>query len=316
MDLGELILRYYLSLFSFFLIIYLIYLIFFSTLNLEKNLIKIDKGDSISKIINSLSYKDNLFLKKTHYLTLIITNKLISPVNYGKFKFPEKANFLNILKIITKKSNQDYKITIIEGWQEFQLNNYLNKFYNESIALSYENILAETYIINSSNSFSQLELFLKSYTHEYLYKFYDNDLIKKYGFKKILIISSLVEKEAKNENDKRLIASVIFNRLDKKMKLQIDASVIFSITKGKRRMKRSLNYEDLKIKDPYNTYYIKSLPPGMISYVSPKTIKIVLENTKSDFLFYYYDVLEKKHIFSRSYNMHKTKLYEYRKKNK
>ena len=54
----------------------------------------------------------------------------------------------------------------------------------------------------------------------------------------------------------------------------------------------------------------------MISYVGPKTVELVLESPKSDFLFYFYNILEKKHIFSKNYNEHKKKLNEYRKKTK
>ena len=54
----------------------------------------------------------------------------------------------------------------------------------------------------------------------------------------------------------------------------------------------------------------------MISYVGKKTIEILLENKKSDYFFYFYNILEKKHIFSKNYKDHKKKLYEYRKKNK
>ena len=54
----------------------------------------------------------------------------------------------------------------------------------------------------------------------------------------------------------------------------------------------------------------------MISYVGEETIKIVLENTKSEFLFYFYNIIEKKHIFSKTYDEHKNNLNEYRKKSK
>ena len=64
----------------------------------------------------------------------------------------------------------------------------------------------------------------------------------------------------------------------------------------------------------FNTYYIYGLPPDLISYVGPETVKIVLENTKSDYLFYFYNILEKKHIFSKNFKEHKIKLNEYRKK--
>jgi len=65
-----------------------------------------------------------------------------------------------------------------------------------------------------------------------LFNNYDgNILLNEYSINEIMTIASLVEREGINDNDKRLISSVIFNRLNKNMKLQIDASTIFSITR-------------------------------------------------------------------------------------
>ena len=61
----------------------------------------------------------------------------------------------------------------------------------------------------------------------------------------IMIMGSLLEKEALDNDDKRLVSSVIFNRLNKDMKLQIDASVLFSITDGKYNLGRKLSFDDL-----------------------------------------------------------------------
>ena len=61
-----------------------------------------------------------------------------------------------------------------------------------------------------------------------------------------------------------------------------------------------------------NKYFIKGLPPKPICYVSGKTIEIVLENYKSNYLFYFYDENKQKHIFSKTYNKHKQLLKEYR----
>ena len=96
------------------------------------------------------------------------------------------------------------------------------------------------------------------------------------------------------------------------MKLQIDASTIFAITKGKFKFNRELSYNDLKIKDSYNTYFIYGLPPGPISYVGRKTIEIVLENYKSEYLFYFFDSKLGEHIFSKTFNEHKNKLSKYK----
>ena len=98
------------------------------------------------------------------------------------------------------------------------------------------------------------------------------------------------------------------------MKLQIDATVIYSLTTGKYNLDRKLTYKDLKIKNRYNTYYIYGLPPSPISYVGLKTIELIFENYKSNYLFYFYNKYENKHIYSMKYKEHLQKLNEYRSK--
>ena len=98
------------------------------------------------------------------------------------------------------------------------------------------------------------------------------------------------------------------------MKLQIDATVIFGLTKGENNLNRKLTYNDLKIENEFNTYIINGLPPEPISYVGKNTLNIVLENYSSDFLFYFFNKSLNKHIFSLNYDEHKKKLNEYRKK--
>ena len=130
-----------------------------------------------------------------------------------------------------------------------------------------------------------------------------------------MIIGSLLEKEGLDYNDKKKIYSVIMNRLNKKMKLQIDATVIYSLTNGYGNLNRKLTYNDLKIEHDFNTYYTYGLPPEPISYVGYKTIELIFENYKTDYLFYFYNSFENKHVFSISYKNHLTKLNEYRSKN-
>ena len=145
-------------------------------------------------------------------------------------------------------------------------------------------------------------------------KFKDHNLLEKFSFKEILIIGSLLEKEGINSEDKRKIYSVIMNRLKSNMKLQIDATVIYSLTAGKRDFNRKLTYDDLKIDMPYNTYKYYGLPPEPISYVGYKTIELIFEDYKTDYLFYFYNSFEDKHIFSLNYKEHLKRLNEYRSK--
>ena len=307
-------LRYYLSLFSLiFFILYFIYILFFQKLFLEQVTITINKSDNINKIAKLITKDNNYIEKQIYLLSLKISNAFYKSINYGKFNINKNSNFFSVLKIISQKSNLDFKITIIEGWEEYQLSNYLNIFFKGKYAIPYENLLADTYIINSSNTLQDFNKYLKIQKNNFFKKYKKNSLYKKYGEKNILIISSMVEKEAKNYEDKKLIASVILNRLNLNMKLQIDATVIYALTEGRKKFEKKLTYKDLKFEHPYNTYYIRGLPPGMISYSGPETVKSVLESHKSHFLFYFYNILEKKHIFSKNYKEHKTKLDVYRK---
>ena len=129
-----------------------------------------------------------------------------------------------------------------------------------------------------------------------------------------MIIGSLIEKEGLDKTDKQKIASVIFNRLKNRMKLQIDATVLYSLTNGDYNLNRKLLISDLKFDHPYNTYIYKGLPPKPISYVGKKTLDIIFENNETDFLFYFFNKSLKKHIFSKNYEEHKSRLNEYRRK--
>ena len=308
-------LRYYLSLFSFIILfIYFIYVFNFNSFNKNNKIIEINKGESIVVILDKIAFNENIINKKIYYIYLYFYNKYYKQINYGRFQLNKQLNVNETLEIITKKSNIDYRITIIEGWEKYQLDKYLSQFYENFERLNYNELIADTYLINSSNSFVDFKKFMHTSKDNFFKKHKANKLLQNYGAEKILILSSLVEKEAKDNADKLLIASVILNRLNKKMKLQIDATVIAAITKGEYKFNRKLTYKDLKIQDEINTYFIKGLPKEMISYVGKDTIEIVLKNPKSDFLFYFYNILEDKHIYSKSFNEHKTKLNGYRKK--
>ena len=93
--------------------------------------------------------------------------------------------------------------------------------------------------------------------------------------------ASLIEKEAKVESDRPLIASVIQNRLKKNMKLQIDATIQYIL--GHREI---VTDKDLKVKDPYNTYLYYGLPPGPIASPGLTSIMAALHPAKSTYLYY------------------------------
>ena len=192
------------------------------------------------------------------------------------------------------------------------MQNELSKYFSNVEEIPYNDILADTYFFEKNENFNFFLNKLKKFKLNYFEKFNENILNENFSNEEIMIMGSLIEKEGLDYNDKRHIYSVIFNRLKINMKLQIDASVLFAITDGEYNLNRNLRLKDLKFNHPSNTYINYGLPPKPISYVGTKTIDLIYENYKSDFLFYFFDNSLKKHIFSKTYENHKKKLNEFR----
>ncbi|MBI3274301.1 MAG: endolytic transglycosylase MltG [Candidatus Colwellbacteria bacterium] len=104
-----------------------------------------------------------------------------------------------------------------------------------------------------------------------------------------LIVASILEKEAKTENDMRLVAGIINKRMELGMPLQIDATVAYGACL------RSIGYCDvtqigianeIKIDGLYNSYARAGLPPGPISNPGLKAIRAALDPIRSDYLYY------------------------------
>ncbi len=110
----------------------------------------------------------------------------------------------------------------------------------------------------------------------------------------LIVIASLVEREARVDEDRAAIARVIYNRLDKEMPLQIDATVQYALGKQKER----LLFKDLEIDSPYNTYKIPGLPPGPIASPGRESIQAVLDPPPSPYIYYVLADANGKHAFA------------------
>lgn len=122
------------------------------------------------------------------------------------------------------------------------------------------------------------------------------------GLHKLLTVASVVEREARIERDRSLIAAVIWNRLAKGMKLEVDATVTY-IPGQSGENKARVFYKDLENDSPYNTYRRYGLPPGPICNPGIASILAAMNPAPVDYLFY---VARKdgSHIFSRTHEEH------------
>jgi UPF0755 protein len=110
-------------------------------------------------------------------------------------------------------------------------------------------------------------------------------------------ISSLIEAESKLDEDRPLVSSVIKNRLEDNMILQIDATVLYSLQKRKS----SVLLIDLQTDSPYNTYKYSGLPPTPISGFGERSMKAIFNTPENDFIYYLLTDVNGKMTFTGDY---------------
>lgn len=122
----------------------------------------------------------------------------------------------------------------------------------------------------------------------------------------VVIMASIIEREASKSSDRHKIAGVLYNRIAKGMPLQVDVTFLYTL--GKNTFQLTL--EDLRSDNPYNTYVHKGLPPGPIGSPSLDSLHAAVHPEKSNNLFYLADRSGVTH-FSRTYEEHlaKKRLY-------
>ena len=98
----------------------------------------------------------------------------------------------------------------------------------------------------------------------------------------MVTLASLVERESKAATDRDKIASVIYNRLNIGMKLQIDATVLYALGEWKDRVL----YSDLEVDSPYNTYRYEGLPAGPIASSGKASLEAALNPASTNYIYY------------------------------
>ena len=111
----------------------------------------------------------------------------------------------------------------------------------------------------------------------------------------LLIVASMIEREAKVDADRPKIAAVIYNRLAVRKRLEIDATVEYAVGHG------NLTAKDLRSGSPYNTYTSDGLPPTPIAAPGEAAIKAALQPADGDWIYYVLATKEGEHAFTKSY---------------
>lgn len=280
--------------------------------NYEAFDLTVSPGSSLRQVCGQLKDHHVTQSKWTCY-ALMRTLNANKYLQAGQFDISKNLSHYQVIKRILFKPSKMIDVTFIEGMTVFDLvatlsqqeqlyfseqlkqdmlahpSDYEGRYYPDTYRIAFGGDVAQI-LISSEQRMSQL-------------------LIQEWGKRDItipidspeqaLVVASLIEEETPHDDERPLIASVIYNRLKKKMKLQIDATVHYALNDYE-----PLSYKDLKTQHDYNTYYIQGLPPTPIALVQPESLKAALHPQHTDFLFYVADIKTGKHIFTRQYQDH------------
>ena len=125
----------------------------------------------------------------------------------------------------------------------------------------------------------------------------------------IVTLASIVEKETGLAEERPLIASVFLNRLERRMRLESDPTVIY----GLKDFDGNLTKKDLQSPSPYNTYRNRGLPPGPIANPGRESLKAVINPAQTDYL-YFVSRNDGSHYFSTTLREHNRAVIRYQKR--
>lgn len=231
----------------------------------------VNQGDSLTNIINKLN-KNNLIRNRLSFYSYIRLNKLDRKLQAGVFHLNKSMDIKTIVNTLLTGS-VDVSITIVEGIRKEEIADIIQKyidFNREDFIINSEEgyLFPDTYFLPKEASASSIiDILEKNFTNKYIKYVQNIAQSKQKNMKDIVILASLVEREANNEKDRKSIANILTKRLQNDWPLQVDATVQYSLgynTNTQLWWKKNLSFEDLKINSLFNTYLYKGLPPTPI----------------------------------------------------
>ena len=275
--------------------------------------ISIEQGSSSNRILEVLG-ENNILQAPLATKIYVRFFNMDAKMEAGDYKFPSPISPIEVINQLKHGNKRSKTLTIPEGWTRFEIAKRIAKEFPVSSLVTEKEVLAmmdDTSLIQEIDSEAKnLEGYLYPTTYQFELGTHPKEVIAKMvqQFKlvwqpewdgllpeigktkrEIVIIASLIENESKIDAERDLVASVIYNRLEKRIPLGIDATNVY-IAKLLGRWDGIIHKSDVEVDHPYNTRRVIGLPPGPISSPSRSAIEAALHPAQTDNLYYVLNV--------------------------
>jgi UPF0755 protein len=291
------------------LLVFIISFTFYATIPVKTTQTLFIPQGSINNIITQLTKKGYELSFIDSYLLRLMGSPQSGWIHIGE----NELNRIDFLHKLTSSKAMMTKVTLIPGetseifFEELAKDldldkEKLKKYYKEFSLYPEAGIYADTYYVPYGMKEKHLMHFLVSGSDK-KYKQFSEKIYGNYDQKqwqKVLVIASIIQKEAANNEEMPMVSSVIHNRLKKKMPLQMDGTLNY----GKYSHMKVTPERIKNDNSSFNTYKHKGLPPSPIGAVSIAAIKAAIKPAKSKHLYF---MKNKKgtHDFSDNFKAHR-----------
>jgi UPF0755 protein len=197
--------------------------------------------------------------------------------------------------LVAREQITVYRVAVPEGLTSWQIVQGLNEadFLSGEVAdIPEEGMLAaDTYEVRRGEDRAELLARMRAAQEVILAEAWENrvDGLPIESPEEALVLASIIEKETSVPDERRQVASVFVNRLNRGMRLQTDPTVIYGVTNGRGVLGRGIRQSELRDDNPWNTYVIDGLPPTPIANPGRAAIEAALDPDTTDYIFFVAD---------------------------
>lgn len=307
----------------FFISLFLYLLVREGTLPVDKNdkiakIFVISKGQSLTDIANNLA--NQKFIRNKIVFYIVVKQLGIDKnIQAGDYRLSPSMSMYQVAKNLTHGS-LDKWITIIEGLRKEEIAEIIASEVDipesEFIKEAREGYLfPDTYLVPKDATVENvLDILTSNFTKRLQQAKRETSKKNDFSDEEIVILASLIEREARFEDDRPQVANILLRRINDGHKLQVDATIQYVLgyqPKEKRWWKKHTTFSDLETDSSYNTYLKYGLPPTPICNPGLSSIKAAFSaDGDTPYLFYVSDKTGKMH-YARNSEEHQRNIDKY-----
>lgn len=239
----------------------------------------------------------------------VMTMGARSELKSGEYLFPKRASLRDVIATMVEGKVVQHNLTIPEGLTSEQIVARLLE--NDVLTGTIREIpregtlLPETYRFTRGTTRDQVIQRMAQAQRRAIQEVWERrnpDVLVK-SPEQLIVMASIVEKETGRGDERSRVAAVFNNRIQKKMKLQSDPTIIYGLVGGKGTLGRPIRRSEITQPTPYNTYVIDGLPPGPIANPGRAAMEAAANPARTRDLYFVADGTGA-HAFAESYDVH------------